>query len=472
MASRKVGAVGAWSLAAAFAACTGGYVEDPAGYCRQLPSSAGCSEASGGRGGAAGATGQGGAGAPLMGSGGTAPGGSAGSAGQTGGGSAGSAGGTPGCVAPEVECGDRCADLATDAENCGACGYACGAGAACAAGACAPQTVVSGVVAPYAFALDAESVYFVAPVASAAAGNPLQPVQKVPRAGGAPTAVAFTGDAKFRSRTLAVVAGSLYFGDLGGLGALRQAPVAGGDVTTFASSQGAIQTLVAQSAFLWWSTFTGDTSRVRRAPLAGGPATPEELASSTPQFGQVPALAIEGEGEQAAAYWVNRGGSATDDNGLWRRTFAVGVTAPESLTEGGALLHLGLSADAVFVADAAQGIGRAQKAGGGQTPAPVVAAAGVGGTLQGLAVAGDKLYWLAFNAGQLELHRSGLDGGEARVLGRVAAKLPAYWSQPFGPAALVVDGGFVYFADPGTIAGDTQPSNETLVGVTGAADGA
>jgi hypothetical protein len=100
-----------------------------------------------------------------------------------------------------------------------------------------------------------------------------------------------------------------------------------------------------------------------------------------------------------------------------------------------------------------------------------VVATELGGAIQGLAVAGETLYWLTFNAGQLEVHRAGLDGGNARVLGRVVVKSVAYWSQPIGPTQLVVDGGFVYFSDPGTLTGDT-PAVPNLQGVTGTADGA
>src|SRR5688572_20833707 len=98
---------------------------------------------------------------------------------------------------------------------------------------------------------------------------------------------------------------------------------------------------------------------------------------------------------------------------------------------------LALGSGEVFVADATTGIGKV--AVGATPPAtrtPVVPSADVGGSLQGLPVAGSKLYWLAFNAGQLELHRSGLDGSEARVVGRVAAKGAAYWGAPLGPAQL------------------------------------
>ena len=40
------------------------------------------------------------------------------------------------CAPPEFNCGGRCANLLTDSANCGGCGRACGAGAACSGGTC------------------------------------------------------------------------------------------------------------------------------------------------------------------------------------------------------------------------------------------------------------------------------------------------------------------------------------------------
>src|SRR5438067_609168 len=44
---------------------------------------------------------------------------------------------TPTCLVPKVSCSGACADLMTDAANCGGCGMACPMGRACAGGACA-----------------------------------------------------------------------------------------------------------------------------------------------------------------------------------------------------------------------------------------------------------------------------------------------------------------------------------------------
>ncbi len=51
-----------------------------------------------------------------------------------------SAGGAVTCAAPSTMCATGCADLTSDAANCGACGRACAAGQSCRAGACSAVT--------------------------------------------------------------------------------------------------------------------------------------------------------------------------------------------------------------------------------------------------------------------------------------------------------------------------------------------
>jgi hypothetical protein len=48
------------------------------------------------------------------------------------------------CASGQTECGGACTDLASDPDNCGACGTACPAGASCGSGACATTTIVDG----------------------------------------------------------------------------------------------------------------------------------------------------------------------------------------------------------------------------------------------------------------------------------------------------------------------------------------
>jgi stigma-specific protein Stig1 len=453
-----------WVGALALGACSSGYFVDQEEVCRRDSNAPGCP----GPGGAAGASGLAGGGAGPGGASGNA--GAGGSAGLGGGGTGGN-GGSGGlvCEVPKVDCGGTCIDVtADDAEHCGACDYACGTGSTCTNGVCSPVAIASGVVAPYAFTLDAQNLYFVVPVKGP--GDAVPPaVQKVARSGGSATSV-FAGSI-FRSRSLALLGTTLFFGDLDNGGQLVRGETSGGFVQGHTTeAQPAIQQLVAADGRLWWSTFTGN-SRLRRALATGTPSAAEELLPlpTNAQFGRIPALTVGGTGAATTAYWVNAGGDIATDKGLWRKA---GSADPVKLVPGGAMVTLALSGAEVFVADMTAGIVRvAANATAPATVTPAVPAAEVGGQMQGLTLANDKLYWLTFNAGQLELHRSGLDGSGARVLGRVAAKSAAYWGAPIGPAQLTVDGGFVYFSDPGTVT-DINQQNPTLGEARGAADGA
>jgi Stigma-specific protein, Stig1 len=413
-----------------------------------------------GNGGVGGVGGVGGASGAPMGMGG------AGASGAGTGGSGGSGGVV--CTAPQVDCGGTCVNVTTTASQCGACDYACEAGQACQNGACAPLAVVEAsaqVVAPYALAFDTTSIYFASPVADGTAGGGALPVRKAPRGGGAVTDVPFSGGAKFRTRSLALAGETIYFGDLDGGGQIFKSAAAGGNfVAHVTGAQPAVQQLIAADGKLWWSAFDSG-SYVRRSLTEGGPGTADEL---TFQNGRVAALVVEGVGTSAVAYWVNRDTTPAANSGLWRKAEG---TAAEKLVPGEGMMALALGLDGVYVADAVAGIGKASKSAPGALT-EVVAPSAVGGTVQGLAVTATHLYWLAFNAGQLEVHRSALDGTEARVLGRVAVALPSYWAAPIGPSQLVVDGGHVYFSDVGSVTGNTAASNPGLEGVTGLADGA
>ncbi len=461
-----------WALLAA--ACESDHYIDEEGFCREFPDDVNCPRPAGASG-ASGGT-QGASGGPLM--------GSAGTAGVGGAGSGGSGG--VACAAPNIECGGACVDVAAEAAHCGGCDYACEGGATCAAGACAPKVVVGSVTAPYAFVLDEANVYFVTPVADGD-GDPPPAVRKAPKSGGVGATPVFDG-AVFRSRSLALAEGTLYFGDLGGA-TIRKGPAAGTDDATHLTGQPAVQQLVAAGPTLWWSVLDPN-ARVRRAPPSGaggaggaGGGFEEQLpaAVGNRHFGRVASLAVEGA--PAMAYWVN---PVDTDAGLWRK--AEGGEAQKLVpTAGLVALALGAGDSAPVYAATSTTLGTASKAAPQAALTPLPGAPAVGGAVQGLVATATHLYWLAFEGGgggagaggaggsgsggaSLALYRSGLDGADARVLGRVAAKSAAYWAQPIGAAQLVVDGGFVYFSDPGTVTGNT--SDDNLDGVTGAADGA
>lgn len=70
-----------------------------------------------------------------------------------------SADAAPTCAAPSVACGSECAELATSADHCGACGHSCGGGT-CTAGQCGVATLRDNIERGTGFGIDAASVYF------------------------------------------------------------------------------------------------------------------------------------------------------------------------------------------------------------------------------------------------------------------------------------------------------------------------
>lgn len=59
-----------------------------------------------------------------------------------------------------TECGSVCVNLASDANNCGACGHSCQTGA-CSGGKCQPVTLASGRSAPWGIAVSTDYLYWV-----------------------------------------------------------------------------------------------------------------------------------------------------------------------------------------------------------------------------------------------------------------------------------------------------------------------
>jgi hypothetical protein len=119
-------------------------------------------------------------------------------------------------------------------------------------------------------------------------------VRKVAREGNSAVSVLFAG-VSFRSRTLVLADGILFFGDLDNGGVLRKGPAAGGDDATHVTGQPAVQHLVAAESRLWWASFDGGTSALRRAPVAA--STPVEPSRAR------------------AAGWLSTGSTATRARG-------------------------------------------------------------------------------------------------------------------------------------------------------------
>lgn len=394
--------------------------------------------------------------------------GAAGSGGE-GGGSAGAGGAL--CAPPLAACGASCADLETDAANCGECGYACGDGSSCAKGECTPVIVAPNVFAPYALALDSTNLYWTAPVVEVT-GSPLPTVFKVARWGGTPESAFATSTG--RSRALALSETTLYFSKLDAVGQLLKGDVRGDPPEEHVAGQVGLQHVAVAGDELVWATSDGATSRVRRARARGAIAAGDVVqVMASAQAGLTSWVWAEGSGAQRTVYWASRISDNVAPTNLWRRGPLEGV--PSRILNAGSLGQFALAGDYVYLTSGpASGIVRANKAGGvDQTPTPAAPGSETSDAFMGLTASSDRLYWLTFAEGELVLHRASLDGSGARVLGRVKVKNGAsYRTQSLAPAYVAVGGGDVYFADQGTLTGDVNAaSNPRLDNVRGKADG-
>ncbi|HEU4536178.1 MAG TPA: hypothetical protein VFS00_18770, partial [Polyangiaceae bacterium] len=254
------------------AACSSGYFADQAEYCRRAPDDPACFRA----GGSAGASGEGGGTGPGGAAGTAGAGGTGGTAGLGGGGAGGGAGGGSGgsgglaCGALKVDCNGACVTVkADDAENCGACGRSC-RGSTCEAGACQPEAMTAaGEVAPYALADDGTYLYWVSPAIKAGGSVNDARMRRVAKASAGGAAENVFGSVVVRARSLAFAGGKLYFGDLDAAGVFSGTPgSAFPDASPFAADQLDVRHLTVAAGKAFWSV--GGEGAVRGKPLAGG----------------------------------------------------------------------------------------------------------------------------------------------------------------------------------------------------------
>lgn len=414
--------------AALVVACGLGYEVDQDAFCRGRPDAPSCAAP----GGSAGAFGAGGGGA-------------AGDAGQSGGGGTaglggGGAGGVGGlvCETPSVDCEGKCVDVkASDAENCGACGRSC-RGSTCEAGACRPEALTSvGEVAPYALADDGTYLYWASPARKG--GSPTR-LRREPKATVGGTGETIFGSVEVRSRSLAFASGKLYFGDLETGGVVSGAPGASfPDAAPFAADQLDVRALAITASKAFWTS--GGESAVRGRLLAGGAFSPDLGLQANP--GWVAADA------SASPYWV--AGAASEVRRLKAVAPGYEAFATGSAGAGGAgIVSVELAGETVFWADASAGVIRSAPKMATPPAAGAVAFSGHG-RVEGFRVDGTTLYVLTLEAGVLKAWRNGPDDEQALLLGKVAAKADGYAGNPFGAAHVLVDAGFVYFADTGTV---------------------
>jgi hypothetical protein len=431
-----------WFAAFALSACSSGLVVDQIEFCRRQPSDPSCGVPAG----SAGVAGAAGGPAGAAGIAGAGEGGTAGIAGLAGAGSGGNGGaGGPSCTAPELDCDGACVDIkASDAENCGACGRSC-RGSTCEAGACVPEAMTSGgEVAPYALADDGTSLYWVSPAVKAGAFDPR--VRRAPKAAPGGVGEAVFAGADVRARSLVFAGGKLYWGELGAAGQAVLSGTPGGafpDSPPFAADQLDVRHVAVVGSKAFWAV--GGEGAVRGKPLAGGPVSPELFGQPNPGW-----LAAD---EAGALYWVA---------GVTRevRRGKAGAPGFETFATGADVVSVELAGERVYWTDAAAGTVRSALKTATLPAEGVVEFAGHG-RVEGFRVEGTTLYVLALEAGELRAWRKGEGDEEPLMLGKVAAKAVGYAGNPFGAAHVLADATHVYFADPGTVdVGQVVPESQ------------
>ncbi|HEU4537007.1 MAG TPA: hypothetical protein VFS00_22955 [Polyangiaceae bacterium] len=425
---------------ALFAACGIGYEVDLEGFCALAPDDVECV----GRAGSAGAAGLGGmAGAPEMGTGGGPLMGAAGAG--MGGGGAGGSGGIV-CTGPEVECGGACVDVkAENAANCGACGRTCLGAATCAAGACVPEAMATGEVAPYALVEDGTSLYWVSPAIRAGGAVNDARMRRVGKASAGGAAENVFDSTRVRARSLGFAEGKLYWGELGASPSDfgNQKLVAGapaGDPTTVASDQAGIEHLTLGNGLVYW-LLGGGTGTVRgKAADGSGDIAPQIAFQTNPRWVVVDADAVP--------YWV---ANATGGQREVRRT--VSPSAAEAVASEPDVVAVELTVDRYYWADRAAGTVQSRPK-AAPTEAPREEFGGQG-AVEGFRVEGATLYVLTVQGRQLRAWRKGPGDEAPFLLGEVEAKAEAYAGNPFGAAYVLVDAQYLYFADVGTFLAPT-----------------
>lgn len=162
---------------------------------------------------------------------------------------------------PANLCNGVCEDIASDLQNCGACGNTCAAGAACFQGHC--ETTLASGQSPASLAVDAIHVYW-----TNNDGGTSNSVRKVAVGGGAIVTLA-SGQA--HPNHIALDANNVYWTD-GGAGTVMKVLLGGGAPTTLASGQTIPTGIAVDATNVYWAN-NSDPSAVMKMPLGGGAIT-------------------------------------------------------------------------------------------------------------------------------------------------------------------------------------------------------
>jgi hypothetical protein len=299
--------------------------------------------------------------------------GSGGAAGDNADGAAGVAGSDSGVAGMDA----GCADTSSDPLNCGSCGHSC-LGGKCQEGRCAPVTLATlAANEPRYITLDSSSVYFTTPTGVAS-------VAKNGSSGPTPLATTASGDFRGLTRT----GTHLYWADATGF--VYRTPLAGGAAQVLWQGPSAPETLVDESAYVYWADPSADA--ILRVAQSGGSA---EVVSDS-----------QGPG----AYALTKLG----DTLFWARR--TGVLAKLALTAGTGAVKIG-DANALGAAPhaaiAVQGTRVYWSYGGSAASPPIGLSVQIDGTGQ-TAFSNDSIWGIAADNEHVYWSRVGLTGAIKR----------------------------------------------------------
>lgn len=366
------------------------------------------------------------------------------------------------CLCPGglAECGNACADLDSDPNNCGSCGRGC-LGGLCEAGTCTPVVLTTGQssvgagavlpTGPTGITVDTTHVYWVVQTTQfGVQPSPNGAVRRTPKnATSTPPQALHSAQDEPRS---VVTDGTNVFWGVGGnaasaTGAVRVSLVNGGAIQTVAVASAPVNDIVLSGDFLYWvehNLTAGQNSVVKRAlkTSRGLPPTASELVASNP--GGMDRFGIAG----TCAYFNLNSNAGLLGRGCVNGTNDVFFTPPDQVI--GESIAFEVDDSGVYLLRG--GVWRLPLNGGQRIALDPQTLSG-GNGLRDVVTDGTSVYYIDGQARRTATSACGIDwsikkvaksGGGAVIL--VPAPLPC-------PGRLAVDGVAVYWTnrDDGTV---------------------
>lgn len=235
------------------------------------------------------------------------------------------------CAAGHANCDgideNGCETDLTGNTNCGACGHDCKAGQCNGSMMCDPILLGQSDTTGSLLTMDASTLYWQA--YDSVASNAW--IVRLAKAGGDVVSV---GDISQYTATSLAPGAKGVFATLTGSGSLFQVEFAGGQIATKSSPAGAnyAHGVALSSQWAFWVATEGGTTKLFRAPLAGGAAT---LVWSEAGIPSVVA-------DEQSAYWANSSKGeirSVSHNGTDAKTVGLGAVGATSLTHHGTKLY-------------------------------------------------------------------------------------------------------------------------------------